>query len=292
MGNDFSVNEVFSTSWAAIKKYPGILIGGLVIFLLIYYGVSYGITLLFMFGGLAMNIEEMMGELQGGDPSALIGWYATSMLVMYAIIIPLATYLQLGYCNLTLKAVKFDAPDFPDMFPNGSKYLKFLGSAIIIMIVSSVGLVPMIISVVYLVTSAISGGEPTVAFIIAYIMSIGFALVWSLFLYTIWGFCIFGILEKDLGPVEALKYSATITKGRRWKIFWTIVLLGIVAMAGIIACCVGILFTIPLGLLGFATIYIKISGWKDEPGQEKTITPRPGIAPPEIGGTTGPVPLS
>jgi uncharacterized membrane protein len=66
------------------------------------------------------------------------------------------------------------------------------------------------------------------------------------------------IVEKNAGPVEALKLSAQATDGAKWKLFsFGFVCLGI-NLLGLICLGVGVLFTAPLTMVAMAFIYRKL----------------------------------
>jgi len=72
------------------------------------------------------------------------------------------------------------------------------------------------------------------------------------------GFYGYFIVDKDSGPVEALRQSAAITKGVKWDLFWFGLLFFLINMLGILALLVGLLVTIPVTMLANAYIYRKL----------------------------------
>jgi len=66
------------------------------------------------------------------------------------------------------------------------------------------------------------------------------------------------IVEKNAGPVEALKLSAQATAGAKWKLFlFSFVCLGI-NIVGLLCLGIGLLFTAPLTMVAMAFIYRKL----------------------------------
>lgn len=74
---------------------------------------------------------------------------------------------------------------------------------------------------------------------------------------------IFFILEKGSGPIEALKESRRITKGKRWDLFLFLLLAALLNIAGFFVFGVGLLVTIPVTLLAFIHVYKKIDATDD-----------------------------
>ena len=68
------------------------------------------------------------------------------------------------------------------------------------------------------------------------------------------------VVDRDVGIVDALKLSIRITRGNKWSLF----LLGLfgsgLAIAGLLAFCIGFLFVLPLLYLLGATAYLAMSG--------------------------------
>jgi uncharacterized membrane protein len=68
------------------------------------------------------------------------------------------------------------------------------------------------------------------------------------------------VIDREIGFLEAMKLSFVVVN-RHW--FWTFALslvMGVVTAAGILACCVGILATIPLAYLMWMFVYEDIFG--------------------------------
>ena|SRR3989338_406176 len=68
-------------------------------------------------------------------------------------------------------------------------------------------------------------------------------------------FACYLIVDRSLGPIEAMKESARITKGHRLDLLVLLVLTLLINILGIIALLVGILVTIPMTFLAIAHSY-------------------------------------
>jgi len=67
------------------------------------------------------------------------------------------------------------------------------------------------------------------------------------------------IVEKKLGPIEALKASSRATKGAKWDLFLFILLLGLINLAGALVFLVGLFATIPTSMVAFAYVYHRLT---------------------------------
>lgn len=54
------------------------------------------------------------------------------------------------------------------------------------------------------------------------------------------------VIARSLGPVEALKESARITRGHRWALFGLVLMMALVNIVGLLALVAGLLVTIPV----------------------------------------------
>ena len=62
----------------------------------------------------------------------------------------------------------------------------------------------------------------------------------------------FLIVDKDYDPFDAIKKAWSMTKGRFWNTFLASFLIWLVACAGYLACGLGLVYTMPLALIGYA----------------------------------------
>ncbi|MCX7112542.1 MAG: hypothetical protein NTX45_20930 [Proteobacteria bacterium] len=68
----------------------------------------------------------------------------------------------------------------------------------------------------------------------------------------------FFIVDKHMGPVEALKASAALTKGVRWQLFGFILILSLLNVAGALLLVVGLFVTVPVSWVAIAFVYRKL----------------------------------
>ena len=66
------------------------------------------------------------------------------------------------------------------------------------------------------------------------------------------------IVDKELGPIEALKASSKITKGSIWNIFLLRILLGLINIGGALLLGVGLLATIPTAMMAEVHVFRKL----------------------------------
>jgi uncharacterized membrane protein len=140
----------------------------------------------------------------------------------------LGTLLSMGATAFYLAAQ--DNPDTVDLSAlwHPQPFWKFLGASILFAIVIAIGLVLLIVP------------------------GIIFALM---FMFTT-----FVVIDRELGPIEAMKESHRITYGHKWSLLGFTLLLVLINLLGAIALLVGLLVTIPVSSLAVAHAYRVLSG--------------------------------
>lgn len=68
------------------------------------------------------------------------------------------------------------------------------------------------------------------------------------------------VIDRGLGPIDALKESMLITQGNRWPLLGLIALLLLILIAGALALGVGLLVAMPVATLAFVHAYRSLSG--------------------------------
>lgn len=66
------------------------------------------------------------------------------------------------------------------------------------------------------------------------------------------------MVDKDMGPIEALKASAKMTDGVKWDLVGFIAATAILMYSGVLALLVGIIVTIPVGTLAYVVLYERL----------------------------------
>jgi uncharacterized membrane protein len=66
------------------------------------------------------------------------------------------------------------------------------------------------------------------------------------------------IVDKNLGPIEAIKASWNITRGNVWNLFFFGILICLINVLGVLCLLIGLFITVPLGMLATAFVYRKL----------------------------------
>jgi uncharacterized membrane protein len=127
-----------------------------------------------------------------------------------------------------------DNPDAVDLSAlwHPRPFLKFLGASILLMLAIVAGVILLIVP------------------------GIIFALM---FMFTT-----FIVIDREFGPIDAMKESRCITHGHKWKLLGFTLLLVLINLLGLAALVVGLLVSIPVSSLAFVYAY-RLLGGKAEP---------------------------
>lgn len=69
----------------------------------------------------------------------------------------------------------------------------------------------------------------------------------------------FLVVDRGMGGIEAISVSFQITKGRTLELFGSMLYAFLIGMSGLLMCCVGIIFTVPLGVFVLSCAYVLIA---------------------------------
>ena len=89
-----------------------------------------------------------------------------------------------------------------------------------------------------------------VGFILLIIPGIIWAIKYQYFVYF--------IVDKNVGPIEALKRSSAITRGAKWDLFLFGLLLGLINLLGALCLIIGLFATFPTTMVAGAFVYRKL----------------------------------
>jgi Predicted integral membrane protein len=120
----------------------------------------------------------------------------------------------------------------------------------------------------YLFGSILFGLIVLVGMILLIIPGIIWAIKFQFFSYF--------IIDKDLGPIEALKMSSAITKDAKWDLFLFYLLILVINLLGALALLVGLFVTIPTTMIAIAFVYRKLLAQAETAQKPETPFQAPG----------------
>jgi len=85
-------------------------------------------------------------------------------------------------------------------------------------------------------------------------------LVFAVAVLTRLYFAFFFLVDRDMGPVEALAASWNATSGKVGNVILLAIIAGVIGMAGLLAFCIGVLFTLTMSYVMYASAYRQLTG--------------------------------
>ena len=235
--------EIFSRSWEIYKEQMWPCIGAVFLwfFMVILSQVLIGGAQAFMGNGQAPSAAVLLVAIG----AMLLGWL-----------------LQLWiYCGITLFMLHIargqEAP-FGLIFAGGRFILPIIGSSILL------GLLIFGVVVVCVIPGGIAmaflakGNQPVG--IILLILSVLVGYVVAFVVYIRFSQYFYLIIDRKAGVVDALQVSYRVTRGNGLMIFVIILVAGLINLAGILACGVGVFFTVPYSFLVLVVTYLAVTG--------------------------------
>jgi uncharacterized membrane protein len=193
---------------------------------------------------------------------------AISMLLLGGLMMALSTLTVIGYflavpvfgwgmIKFFLNMQDQRQPTLNDLFAGFSNYWTVLGRMLLVTVIY-LGLVLLSESLVFVGQFM----KSTPLIVVGYVIYIAcFALVLSRFY-----FAFFFVVDRDMPAIESLSASWRATHGKSLKMFALALLAGLVGVSGLIGLCVGVLFTIPMSYVMYASAFRQVTGYGSPPG--------------------------
>jgi hypothetical protein len=160
--------------------------------------------------------------------------------------------LSLGLTKIALDLVDGNGIDFRYLYSEYKLIFKYLtATLLIIALVFSILALPIgvLLLTIYL--------KNPILILLSF--GLGVVAVGALAIFSL-KFCLvnYFIVDKKVGPVEALKLSAKATEGAKWNLFIFAIILALLNILGTLALLVGLLATAPTSMVAFAYVYRKL----------------------------------
>lgn len=169
--------------------------------------------------GLISFVSSIIAELLEEDVPI------PSIIIMIALWV-LAMIIQIGLIKIALRFCDNEKGRFTDLFSQYRLFFKYLFGSILYLLIVLGGLILLVIP----------------------------GIIWGI---KFWFFDYF-IVDKGLGPIQALKRSSMITKNAKWDLFLFGLLLGFINLLGMFALLIGLFATIPTTMVAMAFVYRKL----------------------------------
>jgi len=147
--------------------------------------------------------------------------------------------MQIGTVKISLMLSRDEQPAVSELFSNGALFISFLLASICYALAVIGGLILLVIPGIILM------------------------IMWEMYSYF--------IVDKNMGPIESLKASRSLTKGARWQLFCFGLLLILFNLAGLLCLVIGLFLTIPATYIAAAYVYDQLLKQEAIPGPAEAV---------------------
>ena len=222
---DLDIGGCFSKGWNLLQNNLGLLIGAMLVYLVIQIVIS------------------VLGMIP------FVGWIFTLLNLF------IAAPLMGGIFYITLQAIRSQPTSVGDVFEGFRRsFVQLCLGYIVPAILTALCFIPVAIVAVMTLAPTLAKKQPPEIGALLPIIGVGLVcLIPAMVLSVNWMFTLPLIVDKGLDFWTAMKTSWKKVTQHWWQIFALLLLVGLVNVGGLLFCCVGLIFTMPLGIA--ATMY-------------------------------------
>lgn len=237
----------FSRAWEMFKANAGFCIGATFLFGVILYGVQLVP---------AVGVAALEQGNANPPPAGLVAFQLGSLVVQLVVNL----WLQLGTTAMALGMARGGEARIGALFSGGRYFLNALLSAILygLIVLFTVGLacIPFFV----LLFLSIDQGQPSPLAIAGMATSLLVAMAISIYLgLRLWPWR-WLLVDRDLGPVDALTTAWRLTPGNLLSSFLLWLVASLMAIASMMVCCLPVFIGVPVAMLAVTVGYLMMSG--------------------------------
>jgi hypothetical protein len=238
----FSFGDVLGFGWRVMKDNFLFFVGVVVVPFLISFVVSFLISLP------GQILGQVMEHYTGRFPPFL----ALAMLsATFIISIIIQIILGIGIIKITLSFCDGLKPKFSTLFNARGCFWRYLGADLLYGLV--IGVASTACALPFVLLSAVRR-TPCFAFLV-YVAFIALVVILSIK----FSLCFYFVVDKGLGPINALKASSRATKGAIWPLFVFGIVCVFINMLGVLCFLVGVFVTFPTIMVAMSLVYRQLS---------------------------------
>jgi len=223
--NAFSPGDAVTFAWERIKADPGTILATVIVGAILMWVV--GIVTSFMasvVGGIGSAASRHVGSPFDTWSPLLVATKGLGSIVSFVV----SAFVLAGIMNFSLKVARGAPYTFADLFSGAPFFVSVLVANLVVTIGAGIGFALLIVPGV--------------------IVALGLSMAIPL------------IIDRNLGPVEALTESWKLTDGHKTNLFvFGLIAVGLI-VGGVCACVVGVLLVLPLLYIAHMYIYLKLTG--------------------------------
>jgi hypothetical protein len=230
---NFDVGDQLSRGYDLFKADMGTCIAATIIYLLIPGAINFVV---------GMVIGVVAAAAAGNNPVMSQVIQQTSQIPSFVI----QVFFDAGYTLFLLNVIRRRPAAVGDVFAGGRFYLSMLINRFLFTLMVLLPFLPAAIP--FFILAANNPPDPTPYLIAALGLGTIGTAVSAVLGCIFWPHC-WVIVDRNLGGIDPLKASAHLTSGNRLQVALMGLLYWLLTIAGTLACCIGVFFTIPIATL-------------------------------------------
>ncbi len=250
--NPIEIGTCIERAFKLTVRHIGLLILILLILIAINFAVGAIMGILDQVFGLPGAFSSLLRDIQSRiSPGSAVTIQDNEASLLNLIVTNLvSTFLSLGTIRIGLNIVDSREFSVGQLFGGSPYFLRAILAALLwtvgIMTIAGIGILPLVF---------LHPLMPQAAFVSLCIGMGALLSVGLIHLSLRFGFHTVAIVDRNLGVIDAFRYSSHVTTGNRLRMLVLVILGAFILLAGILAFCVGIFFTYPLAALSWMVAY-------------------------------------
>jgi len=201
---------------------------------------------------LVIVLQVIIGVAGQVDPALAVG----VMILAVLAIIPVIVWLNAGQTLFFIRVARGETPDIVNVFRGAPWILRFIGLFLLLWLIVD-GVLLICVGAPALLGGALgaifraAGPGAALGLIVGGLLGVC-AVIYLTLAYSQ---AIYLMIDRNAGVIDSLRGSWQITQGNKLTIFLILLLLGLINLGGVLACCIGIIATMPYTALAVAVMY-------------------------------------
>lgn len=249
-GIPFGIDDIMRASWSIFKQHAGTC-------LWLFWGTELMIL------GLAFGVTKLLNEMQ----SALAGnqqVFGVVYILLNFMAVVVQVWLRLGRTRGLIKLVRGEPVAFDVIFSGGPYVLTIILASIVVAVLVAVAFFfPLMVMSVLLMGFR----NQLIAGILVVLACCVLFIVMAFYLVARLAQSYYLVVDRGAGVLDSIRLSWRMTKGRAGTIILVYLVQLSLWLAGLLACCAGLIFTLPFGSLILVVTFLAMVSPVKPPGQ-------------------------
>ncbi len=247
-------DECLSKAWECFLQNWGIC----VLTTLAFFAITIVVQIPMQFA--QTMLERFSGAGSSGQVWIMVGM-GVVFLFFYLLATGISSILSAGFMYFFIQALRTNKANIDHLFAGFTKsnWIQIL-LAVLVWVLAVILMVVVFLTPAVILTAMMKSEMPVIVAVVLVCIPVIYFSVGIGFVFPL-------IVDRQIGFWEAIRTSLKTVHRQWFQAFGLMILVGLVAMVGLLACCVGMLATIPLAYLIWCQGYRQLFGDGESPGR-------------------------